>query len=86
MRVLIGSTKLSACPSAQLMAKRLARLLQVLATGANDVYVVRTEAPFNQGRDLLLPAIVDVVQHVDIAAGEMIVDLPPGLVEESPES
>lgn len=58
---------------------------QVLSTGANDVYVVRTEAPFNKGRDLLLPAIADVVRRVDIAGGEMIVDLPPGLVEESPE-
>jgi ribosomal 30S subunit maturation factor RimM len=50
--------------------------------GANDVYLVRTQAPFNRGRDLLVPAIADVVQSVDIDAGEMVVILPAGLVEE----
>jgi 16S rRNA processing protein RimM len=57
-------------------------IVDVLATGANDVYLVRTQAPFNRGRDLLLPAIADVVQSVDIDAGEMVVVLPAGLVEE----
>lgn len=46
----------------------------VLFTGANDVYVVRTP----QG-ELLLPAIADVVHHVDLAAGQMVVTVPPGL-------
>lgn len=59
-------------------------ITDVLSTGANDVYVVRTEAPFNRGKDLLIPAIADVVQEVDIDAGQMIVDLPSGLVEEEP--
>jgi 16S rRNA processing protein RimM len=57
-------------------------ITDVLSTGANDVYVVRTEAPFNKGKDLLIPAIADVVQEVDIDAGTMTIDLPPGLVEE----
>jgi len=57
-------------------------ITDVLSTGANDVYIVRTEAPFNKGKDLLVPAIADVVQTVDIGAGHMIIDLPPGLVEE----
>ncbi len=57
-------------------------ITDVLSTGANDVYVVRTEAPFNKGKDLLVPAIADVVQEVDIDAGTMTIDLPPGLVEE----
>lgn len=46
----------------------------VLFTGANDVYVVRTP----EG-ELLLPAIADVVQHVDLAAGQIVVTIPPGL-------
>lgn len=46
----------------------------VLFTGANDVYVVRTP----QG-ELLLPAIADVVQHVDLAASQLVVTVPPGL-------
>lgn len=46
----------------------------VLFTGANDVYVVRTP----QG-ELLLPAIADVVHRVDLAAGQIVVTVPPGL-------
>ncbi len=57
-------------------------LTEVLSTGANDVYIVRTQAPFNKGKDLLIPAIADVVQAVDLDAGLMSIDLPPGLVEE----
>ena len=62
--------------------ERYGTITDVLATGANDVYVIRTEAPFNKGKDLLIPAIADVVQNVDIDAGLMIINLPPGLVEE----
>jgi 16S rRNA processing protein RimM len=57
-------------------------LIEVLSTGANDVYIVRTEAPFNKGKDLLIPAIAEVVQTVDLEAGLMSIDLPAGLVEE----
>lgn len=46
----------------------------VLFTGANDVYVVRT--PHGE---LLLPAIADVVHRVDLAAGQIVVTVPPGL-------
>lgn len=54
----------------------LGELAEVIATGANDVYLVRREE-----RDLLLPAIKDVILRVDLEAGEMRVCLPPGLVE-----
>jgi 16S rRNA processing protein RimM len=53
------------------------RLVEVLATGANDVYVVRREGR----KDVLLPAIVDVVREVDIEGRRMIVELPPGLID-----
>ncbi len=53
----------------------------VMETGANDVYIVRTQGGVNQGRDLLLPAIEEVVQQVDLEAGRLIVDLPEGLLE-----
>jgi 16S rRNA processing protein RimM len=62
--------------------KTYGTITDILSTGANDVYIVRTEAPFNKGKDLLVPAIADVVQRVDIDAGLMSIDLPPGLVEE----
>jgi 16S rRNA processing protein RimM len=54
---------------------------EVLFTGANDVYIVETPPTINQGRDLLLPAIEEVVRSVDVEAKQMIVHLLPGLLE-----
>ncbi len=53
----------------------LGTVSEVLATGANDVYVVRGEG----GGEVLVPAIRDVVIGVDLGAGRMVVDLPEGL-------
>ncbi|MGC9359976.1 MAG: ribosome maturation factor RimM [Anaerolineae bacterium] len=52
----------------------LGRVTEVISTGANDVYVVRTATG-----DLLLPAIRDVVLAIDIDAGLMRVRVPDGL-------
>ena len=52
----------------------LGRLAEVLVTGANDVYVVRSEHS-----ELLVPAIADVVVDVDVETRRMTVVLPPGL-------
>ena len=49
---------------------------EVLFTGGNDVYVVRTP----EGREILLPAIEDVIREVDLARERMIVTLLEGLV------
>jgi 16S rRNA processing protein RimM len=54
----------------------LGRLVQILSTGANDVYIVRPEA----GPDVLLPATDEVVQRVDLEQGEILVHLLPGLI------
>ncbi len=54
----------------------LGRLSEVLQTGANDVYVVQTGE-----RELLLPAIADCVQSVDVEAGRMVVHLMEGLLD-----
>ncbi len=58
------------------VGQRLGQLTQILQTGANDVYVVRPEI----GREILLPAIPDVIQDIDLAKGEMLVRLLPGLL------
>jgi 16S rRNA processing protein RimM len=55
---------------------------EVLFTGANDVYVVETPPHVNQGRDLLLPAIEEVIRSVDVEARQMTVFLLPGLLTE----
>lgn len=55
----------------------LGTLTEILSTGANDVYVVRSP----EGVELLLPAIQDVVQQVMLAEKRMVVRLLPGLRE-----
>lgn len=55
----------------------LGSVIDILQTGSNDVYVVRREAA-GQG-DLLLPAIRDVIQTIDLDRGEMTVRLLEGL-------
>lgn len=58
----------------------LGQVSEVLRTGGNDVYVVRAEAaPGKQAREILLPAIKDVVKTIDPAAGKMMVELLKGL-------
>ena len=56
----------------------LGELVEILETGANDVLVVRPES----GKDLLLPAIDEVIQAIDLPAGELRVKLLPGLLPE----
>lgn len=59
--------------------QELGAISDVLFTGANEVYVIgRTDdAP-----ELLLPAIADVIQRVDLETKRMTVRLLPGMVEE----
>ena len=52
----------------------LGKLAEVLPTGGTDVYVVRAG-----GKELLLPALDDVVLEVDIDNRRMTVEVPPGL-------
>lgn len=53
----------------------LGKVADVLNTGSNDVYVVRRGG----ARDLLVPAIKDVVSEINIADGRIDVILPKGL-------
>ena len=57
--------------------RALGRLAEVLQTGANDVYLVRRSGE----RDILLPAIADVIQEVDLDGGRLLVDPLPGLID-----
>jgi len=54
----------------------LGTIEEVLRTASNDVYLVR-----GPGGEHLIPAIKDVVQAVDTAAGVMLVDAIPGLLD-----
>ncbi len=54
----------------------LGDIIDVFPTGANDVYVVKNEL----GKQVLLPAIGDVIKNVDIKNKKMVVHLIEGLV------
>ena len=56
--------------------KTLGVLKEIIKTGANDVYLVRSES----GTEILLPAIPDVILDIDLADRKMNVYLLPGLV------
>jgi 16S rRNA processing protein RimM len=58
--------------------QRLGTVKDILVTGANDVYVVEREGR----KDILLPAIEEVILEIIPEEGIMKVRLLPGLVEE----
>ena len=67
--------------SVQTSAGRLlGTVSEVLFTGANDVYVVET--PDEPRKEILLPAIADVIKQVDLDQGILTVELLPGLLDE----
>ena len=55
--------------------KYLGTVDEVISTGSNDVYVVRGE-----GREVLIPAIEDVVLEINLAQGRLVVELMEGLI------
>lgn len=56
--------------------KLLGILSDVFPTGSNDIYVVKDEL----GKQILLPAIKEVIKNVDLENKKVIVHLIPGLV------
>lgn len=56
----------------------LGNIVDIFPTGSNDVYVVKNEL----GKQILLPAIGDVIKNVDIENKKMIVHLLEGMENE----
>ena len=54
----------------------LGTVADILETGANDVYIVKDE----RGRELLVPAIKDVVKDIDPSNGKMVIAPLPGMI------
>jgi len=54
----------------------LGHLADIIATGSNDVYVVK-----NDEREYLIPALEDVVLDIDLDKGTMTVSPPDGLLD-----
>lgn len=53
----------------------LGKVVEIIETGANDVYIVRN----NEDKEILLPAIASVILNVDLEAEKILVRLMPGL-------
>lgn len=56
--------------------KFLGTITEVLFTGSNEVYIAQDDT----GREVLIPAIADVVQEVDVEGGRLILQLMEGLI------
>ena len=59
--------------------KFLGELVDVMQPGANDVYVVRRP----DGAEIMIPAIGDVIDEIDIRGRVMRITPLPGLLDES---
>lgn len=55
----------------------LGKLLDVIQTGSNDVYIVRND----EGKEILIPALKSVVKEVSLEEGKISVVLPKGLLD-----
>jgi len=57
--------------------RMLGRVTDIFQTGSNDVYVVQ-----DGDKELLVPAIADVIRTVSVAEKKMIIHPMPGLLDE----
>ena len=57
----------------------LGKVVEVLQTGSNDVYVVR-----GRRGEVLIPATTEVIKEFDLEGGTLRVEPLPGLIEEPP--
>lgn len=60
----------------------LGELTEIIETGANDVYVVKNA----DNREVLIPALKQVLLDINLETKTMRVHLLPGLIDDSPES
>jgi len=58
--------------------KLLGKMIDVIKTGSNDVYVVKA---VGSKKEILIPALKEVVQKIDLSSGAITVKLPPGLLD-----
>jgi 16S rRNA processing protein RimM len=59
----------------------LGTIVDILVTGSNDVYIVKTR----EGVQHLIPAIKDVIKQIDLVRRTMHIDPIPGLLDNSGE-
>ena len=57
--------------------RHVGQIVDIMVTGSNDVYIVKTA----QGKQALIPAIRDVIKHIDLKCHTMHIDPMPGLLD-----
>ena len=57
---------------------KLGELIDVMSTGANDVYIVQMQDP---EKELLIPAIKECILNIDVEQKQMVVHLMEGLLD-----
>jgi 16S rRNA processing protein RimM len=58
--------------------ERLGEIVEILYTGANEVYVARSEDPAR--KEILVPAIEEVVREIDLESGRMTIEPLDGML------
>ncbi len=65
--------------------EKLGRVIGIIKTGSNDVYVVKQEAGDEKnpgdGKEILVPALKSVVKEINLQKGYIVLELPEGLLE-----
>lgn len=61
-----------------LNGQELGTIIDVIITGSNDVYVIKSE----DGREILVPAVKEMIKQVDLIRQMMYIDPIKGLLEE----
>jgi 16S rRNA processing protein RimM len=56
--------------------ERVGTVRDIIETGASDIYVAE-----NDGKEVLIPAVEEVVYEVDLETGRIIIDPPEGLID-----
>jgi len=60
-----------------LHGRNLGTIVDIMVTGSNDVYIIKAA----DGKQILIPAIKDVVKQVDLIRQMMYIDAIPGLLD-----
>jgi 16S rRNA processing protein RimM len=60
----------------QMNGESIGKIASMLATPAGEIYVVQGAA-----KELLIPAVKEFIEEVDFAAGKIVINPPPGLLD-----
>ncbi|WP_161975410.1 ribosome maturation factor RimM [Tengunoibacter tsumagoiensis] len=61
--------------------RELGKIIDIMQTGSNDVYVIKG----HDGKQILIPALKDVVKQIDLIRHVMYIDPMKGLLDDEPD-